>query len=271
MMTGCLKNLRIVVRSRRIRIKNDKLPVSCICLTYARPALLEEAIFSFLQQDYTGPKELLVLNDYDRQILALDHPEVRVINLPLRFRTVGEKMNVAVALASHDLLFVWDDDDIYLSHRLAFSVEKFETEKGFFKPNKAWVWNNNQLCGPKESIFHVGSCWSRDLFDAVRGYVADGTGYDWVFETRLEQKFAGSTEVYDIEPEEIYYIYRWGGTGSYHMSGFGGYKPGENVGHDDVESFVQQRADRGEIPQGHIRLQPHWKFDYQQLVSDYIQ
>jgi glycosyltransferase involved in cell wall biosynthesis len=132
--------------------------VSCICLTYVRPELLEEAICSFLQQEYGGPKELIVLNDYAKQTLIFDHPEVRVINLPRRFRAVGEKMNAAVALASHNLLFVWDDDDIYLPHRLSFSVEHFDPKKGFFKPNQAWFWSNATLHGPTENFFHVGSC-----------------------------------------------------------------------------------------------------------------
>ena len=249
---------------------NYETSVSCICLTYGRPEVLEEAIYSFLQQDYTGPKELIVLNDHVQQVLHFDHPEVQVINASQRFRTVGEKMNVAVALASHDLLFVWDDDDIYLPHRLTFSVGKFEAKKGFFKPNKAWFWNNGQLSGPAKNIFHVGSCWSRKPFDAVRGYVADGTGYDLVFESRLERRFPGVTKTYDIKPEEIYYLYRWAGTGSYHMSGFGVYQAGENVGHDEVDVYVQQKIEQGKISQGDIFLNPHWKSDYQQVVSDYI-
>ncbi len=244
--------------------------VSCICLTYARPALLEEAIYSFLQQEYAGPKELIVLNDYVEQILTFEHPEVRLINLPKRLRTVGEKMNLAVALASHDLLFVWDDDDIYLPHRLAFSAAKFETTQGFFKPNRGWVLDRGSLSGPAKNLFHAGSCWSRRLFDAVRGYPGEGTGYDLVFERRLRQQFPDALKPYAIRPEEIYYIYRWGGTDSYHMSGFGSYKAGENVGHDQVEEFVQQRASRGEIHQGHIPLQPRWNTDYRQLVSSHI-
>jgi glycosyltransferase involved in cell wall biosynthesis len=249
---------------------NHQPAVSCICLTYGRPEVLEEAIYSFLQQEYSGSKELIVLNDYAEQTLVFDHPEVRMINLPTRFRTVGEKMNAAVALSSHNLLFVWDDDDIYLPHRLTFSLEHFDPQKGFFKPDAAWLWNNRTLSGPTENLFHVGSCWSRRLFDAARGYAAEGTGYDLIFEDRLAQQFPGSTEPYDIKPEDIYYLYRWGGTGSYHMSAFGELKPGENVGHDEVGSFVQQRADRGEIRQGRIPLQPGWKSDYRQLVSSYI-
>src|SRR5947208_5700304 len=128
-------------------------PVSCICPTYARPEVLEEAIYSFLRQDYPGKKELIILNDYDQQTLAFEHPEVRVINVPTRFRTVGEKRNAAVALASHDLLFVWDDDDIYLPHRLSFSVARFERKKGFFKPDLAWMWYQDQLKGPVQNFF----------------------------------------------------------------------------------------------------------------------
>jgi glycosyltransferase involved in cell wall biosynthesis len=244
--------------------------VSCICPTYGRPAVLEEAIYSFLQQDYPGKKELIVLNDYDQQILAFDHPEVQVINVPRRFRTVGEKRNAAVALASHDLLFVWDDDDIYLPHRLSFSVAGFERKKGFFKPDLAWMWRHGQLTGPRQNFFHSQSCWSRKLFDAIQGYDAEGSGHDQLFERRLGKKFPGSTKCYAVQPEEIYYIYRWIGTDSYHLSGFGGFRPGENGGYNEVAAFVQQRVSRGEIRQGYIPLQPGWKTDYQQLVSDAI-
>ncbi|MFL6194255.1 MAG: glycosyltransferase [Thermoanaerobaculia bacterium] len=241
--------------------------VSCICLTYARPALLEEAIHSFLQQDYRGTKELIVVNDYTEQILELDHPEVLVVNLPKRLRTVGEKMNLAVALAAHDVLFVWDDDDIYLPHRLGFSVAKLVARPGFFKPGKAWMWSNGRLEGPVRNLFHVGSCWTRQWFDEVSGYPAEGTGYDLVFEQRLAERFKGAMTVYDIRPEDIYYIYRWGGTGSYHMSGFGSYEPGANVGHQKVEEHVHRSARRGELARGRIRLVPRWQHDYSGAIA----
>ncbi len=246
-------------------------PVSCICLTYARPALLEEAIFSFLRQEYAGPKELIVLNDYDKQYLEIDHPEVRMVNLPKRLRTVGEKMNMAVALAAHDLLFVWDDDDIYLPHRLSFTVEKLAPQQRFFKPDKGWVLDSGTLRGPEANLFHAGSCWTRTLFDAVGGYAAEGTGYDWDFETRLARRFPGAIAPYDIRPQDIYYVYRWGGTGSYHMSGFGNYQPGENVGHQEVEAYVQRSAAAGHIRLGRISLVPHWQKDYCSMVSARLQ
>src|SRR5438105_148799 len=143
---------------------NEKESVSAMCLTYGRPELLEEAIECFLIQDYGGDKELIILNDLPEQILEFDHPQVRTINVPKRFRTLGEKRNAAAALASHDVLFVWDDDDIYLPHRLSYSIKMLERERGFFKPSKALVLNSGVLSGPKSNLFHSGSCWTRALF-----------------------------------------------------------------------------------------------------------
>jgi hypothetical protein len=192
------------------------------------------------------------------------------VNLPKRLRSVGEKMNMAVALASHDLLFVWDDDDIYLPWRLAFSVAHFAPEQGFFKPNQAWVWNDWVLDGPVGNLFHAQSCWTRARFDAVGGYVADGSGYDLAFEQRLAQAFPGSTAPFAIKPEEMFYIYRWRGTSSYHMSAFGAYSAGENVGHREVEAEVRRRAAAGDVHQGRITLAPRWRQAYPELVRAYL-
>jgi len=243
-------------------------PVSCFCLTYGRPRLLEEAIQSFLLQDYAGEKEMIVLNDYADQTLELDHPEVHVINLPRRFRTLGEKMNAAVALASHDLLFTWDDDDVYLPHRLSFSVANFDPSQGFFKAASAWFWNSNCLTGPERNRFHAASCWSRDRFEAVGGYAADGSGTDAIFEGELEARFPGATTPFAVTPEEIYYVYRWAGAGSYHLSAFGGARPGRNGGYAEVAAAVGEKAQRGEIPLGRVVLQPGWRHDYPRLAAD---
>ena len=42
----------------------------------------------------------------------------RLLSIPTRFRSLGEKRNACAALASHDVdgFLVADDDDIYLPH-----------------------------------------------------------------------------------------------------------------------------------------------------------
>jgi glycosyltransferase involved in cell wall biosynthesis len=247
-------------------------PVSCICPTYARVELLEEAIQSFLQQDYPGKKELIVLNDYAAQTLELDHPEVRIVNLPERFGSVGEKYQAAVALASHDLLFVWHDDDIYLPHRLSFSVAQFRQQRGFFKAARAWCWDDGQVSGPERNTFHGGSCFSRELFVAAQGYPhkSDGFGldggYDVGFERACEEQRTGATRGESPAPEDLYYIYRWTATGSYHLSAAGQ----EGEGYDAVAAYVREQAAQGLIKSGPITLRPHWKTDYAVLVRDHL-
>jgi glycosyltransferase involved in cell wall biosynthesis len=244
--------------------------VSCVCLTYGRPALLEEAIYSFLCQDYPGQKELIVLNDHDRQFLTFEqperYPEVTIINIPRRFRTLGEKRNAAVALATHDLLFVWDDDDISLPHRLSYCVERFDSAKGYFKPDRGWWWDSGRLSGPLFCLFHCSSCWSRELFDRAGGYAPMGKGEDQEIENCFEQVRRGSTRAHDIRADEIYYIYRWGGTSSYHVSGLGGDMPDQNLEHAAVAAYVAAQERAGEVPCGRILLAPHWQTDYVALT-----
>lgn len=248
---------------------NSTPPVSCMCLTYGRPHVLAEAIESFLRQDYAGIKELIVLNDLDCQALRFDHPEVRVINIPKRFRTVGEKRNACAALASHDLLFVWDDDDIYLPHRLSYSVKMFDPEKRFFKPRSAFALNNGVLRGPERNLFHSGSCWSRSLFDQMRGYAHMNSGQDLEIELLFE-KIIGKGKNSDISPEDIFYIYRWAGTGSFHLSGFGRDKPEGKTGSQKVGEAVAQKLKSGELQSGEIWIEPHWKCDYVEIVIEYL-
>jgi hypothetical protein len=238
--------------------------VSCICPTYARPELLEEAIQCFLMQDYPGPKELIVLNDFDRQLLVFDHPEVSVVNLPRRFRTLGEKMNAAVALTTHDLIFVWDDDDIYLPHRLTFSVERFDARKAFFKPARAWMWNDGRLSGPETNLFNSQACWSRELFERARSYAPIGPMQDAEMEKRFEEVAPGSTSTYDISPEDIYYIYRWD-TGTYHASWFG------QDEHSGVAEYVNEQVRLGQLETSRIVLTPGWKVDYVELVRRHLE
>jgi hypothetical protein len=237
-----------------------------MCLTYGRVHLLEEAIESFLRQDYPGEKELLVLNDLAGQTLRCDHPEVTVVNLAVRFRTVGEKRNAAAALARHDLLAVWDDDDIYLPHRLRYSMEHYDPDRRFYKPVFAFHLNNGEVSGPKRHVHHSAAVWHRSLFDEVRGYAHMGAGQDQEIERHFAEIVPWPMNDWKIAPADIYYLYRWAGTGSYHNSGEGRGAEGS----DRVGAIVSAGLDAGEVPTGRIRLKPRWRQDYAALVADHI-
>jgi glycosyltransferase involved in cell wall biosynthesis len=192
-----------------------------MCLTYGRAHLLEEAIASFLRQDYAGVKELIVLNDLPELRLHFDHPEVKIINVEKRFRGLGEKRNACAALCSHDLLFVWDDDDISLPWRLSYSVEKMSDGRRFFKPAESFVLSRGTLSGPQRNLFHSSSCWERGLFDEVNGYPHKlGTGEDIAIERKFIAALGRTSLAETLPVEDNFYMYRWDGTNSYHLSGF---------------------------------------------------
>lgn len=93
--------------------------VSCICPTFARVYLLEEAIESFLRQDYKGEKELIICNDFYQQELVYEHPEVKIYNLPERCPTLGDKKNQTYSYATGEYMIIWEDDDIFLPGRIS--------------------------------------------------------------------------------------------------------------------------------------------------------
>lgn len=248
----------------------DTPPVSCMCLTYGRPHLLEEAVESFLRQDYCGVKELIVLNDFDRHVLRFDHPEVHVINVPKRFSTVGEKRNACAALATHHLLFVWDDDDIYLPHRLSYSVSKLTSDGQFYKSPKAFMLHNGVISGPASAIFHSGCCFTRSLFNQSHGYHHMGAGEDREIELAFSRILGTKLDQAEIQLDEIYYIYRWGGTESFHLSGYGRDTPGKKTGAQRVAEYVERQCQQSKVPVGEVQLQPTWRIDYLATVRDYV-
>jgi hypothetical protein len=245
-------------------------PISCMCLTFARPRrILEEAVYSFLNQDYEGGKELLILNDFDRQTIRFDHPEVTVVNVAARFHTVGEKRNAAAALCRHDLLAVWDDDDIYLPHRLSFSASVYKKKKRFFKPNRAFLLNDGAISGPRTNVFHGASMWHRSLFDEVGGYPHMGSGQDQEIEQKFEALIGAGMNYDSIRPREIFYLYRWRGTESYHLSDLGRESKGR-PDNDKVMEYALRELKKGRIRAGEVVLEPQWSMDYAELVRDYV-
>jgi len=246
--------------------------ISCCCITYGRPkAMLEESVHAFLKQDYPGPKELLILNDLKEQTFRCHAPEVTIVNVPVRFRSVGEKRNAAVSLCRYDLIAPWDDDDIYLPWRLSLSLSSLAI--GFYKARHCLLWNQGELSGPKQYLLHAGSMFTRELFDEVGGYSHIDSGQDWTLEDKINQAVrhgrAGwqPSDGWVIPPEQIYYLYRWAGTGSFHLSHDG--KDPRN-GREALRTRALAEIMTGDIEAGEIWLKPQWTTDYVALARKFV-
>jgi len=238
--------------------------VSCLCLTYRRPPkdqyLLEESIESFRRQTYPN-KELVMVNDCPGQILAYDAPDVRVYNLPNRCNSVGEKRNLAVALAKGELLAPWDDDDICLPWRLELSVELLG-DADYYSPGMLWVVRSGQMQRqPIKYFAHVASVFSRSGFQAVGGYRAISFGEDLRFDEDLRTYTSLSpysdTNWQELPAGDLFYLYRAGASGN-HLS-----RAHNPFRWDEIGSRP--------IDQGHFTLRPHWRTDYVALTRRQVE
>jgi len=188
--------------------------VSCLCNTYGRPKLLEEAIKCFLDQDYDN-KELIVLNDQEGAILKLDqdYSDIRLINHPKRFETLGHKRNYIKSIARGDYYCIWDDDDLYTPWRISFSVKCMSLGNcDIAKSSSAFTSVHNGNYQIASNLFHSQAIITRQ-YASQNDYPLKSVAEDLGFEKKAKIK---SATCYPF----FWYVYRWG-MKTYHVSGLG--------------------------------------------------
>ncbi len=207
--------------------------LAALCCTYLRPATLGHLIESFLRQDYPKElRELIILDDagqYDNR----EGEGWRLISVPRRFRSLGEKRNACAALASPDAqgFLVADDDDIYLPHWFATQAEALK-RADWSRPSLVLIEEDGVLREQETSgLYHGGWAFRRNAFDRVRGYGPLNNGED----QELAGRLAGSTQCDPCEFAKPFYLYR-NNNGSYHLSWMG------DRGYQDLAKKVNEPA-----------------------------
>ncbi len=234
--------------------------LSGICVTFGRVNWLQEAIQCFLNQDYTGPKELIVYNTCPVQRLSCEAEGVRVINCDIRPGSLGEARNKAIAAASGTHLITVDDDDCILPHHFDTYAQNFGESD--------WVWLDKQFYAEGEELRGIvqGSCplfaFTKKAWNGVMGYADMGVGEDRQFISRVTAKYEGrKVEVTGLPT----FIYRWG-QGTWHFSG-----KGEDPGaHQGIEADLMARIQKGREPVGEIRLVPQVKLDWRAKAEGFM-
>lgn len=235
------------------------MKVSCICITFQRPPtytyLLEEAIQSFLQQNWND-KELIIINDCPEQKLVFEHPEVKIINLPLRCRTYGEKMAMGVALAQGDYLAPWDDDDISLPMRLTIAMDTLRAlGSQYYKAHGQWLLNKHGLSNMESFVGHNSSVFSRKAYAKVGGYPIMSSGADLEIDRAFRLNEPPATN--ELDRTRWQYIYRWG-ISDIHMSSLHD-KDNVEKGWDHIGKKVAEP--------GEFKLEPKWLYNYSNLTA----
>jgi len=223
--------------------------VSCLCCTYARPIQLGEVIKCFIDQDYDN-KELIVLNDQEGVNLVLKNcpPNIKIINYPQRFNSLGQKRNYIKDLASGEYCCIWDDDDLYLKHRITKSIELMNSNPcDIIKAQHAIMSVNNDGYVITSNLFHSQACITRNFMNK-KNYLNKSVGEDIDFENGAKIKSIS------VRP---FYIYRWGGN-VHHLSGIA----------DDKKSWARSLTfEPYSKIKGEVLIKSEFQNDYWKVVN----
>jgi len=225
------------------------MKLAALCCTYLRPQTLGHLVESFLRQDYPKEiRELIILDDagqYENQ----EGDGWRLISVPRRFHSLGEKRNACAALASPDVegFLVADDDDIYLPHWFKTSALALGRAQ-WSRPSVVLLEEGDAL---KErntgGLYHGGWAFRRGAFQRVHGYGAFDNGEDQELAGRLTAAGVGQCDPSRLAPP--FYIYRVN-NGSYHLSYMGerGYQELSKPKTDKVALAIGWPRDYTKVP-----------------------
>jgi hypothetical protein len=224
------------------------MKLAALCCTFHRPHLLGQLIESFRRQDYPLPlRELIILDDagqYDNQ----EGEGWRVISIPRRFRTLGEKRNACAALASPDVtgFLIADDDDIYLPHWFRTQAVVLR-QADWSRPSVVLVERKDGLKEQAtDGLYHASWAFRRVAFDRVRGYAPVNNGEDQELAGRLVTAKVTQCDPCSFAPP--FFIHRVENE-SYHVSYL-----------DDCgfQALGSKKAEKSSV-------RPHWPREYQKL------
>lgn len=230
--------------------------------TFGRIDVLEEAIYCFIHQDYTGDKELIVVNDHPGIKLYFEHSEVRVINCDTRFPSMGAKRNYMEDLSNNDMVQIWGDDDIHLPWTLSTQVAKMmSTEWGrqhkMFCPIGFVKYDNRLANGVKISWIIkpiIGlECLPNGLAKSLGYYSETLESAREEFDMAIKLLDAGMYRYTDLKPHEFYLIWRLG-VCDYHLTM-------NNCDYNNCMDLVDESV------LGEHELIPHWNENYVELFG----
>lgn len=201
--------------------------ISCLCPTFRRPRLLQNAIACFLEQDYPQDRrELIILDDDDAyENLEYKTPKgnYRVVSHGRAYSSLTEKYNALAGIAEGDVFAVWEDDDVYLPWHLTSNVRCMGSSISIpwvSKSSMVYSTYGNKLQTEKATgRFHASLVFNRIAFEKVGGW-PDTKRAD--FDQMFIQSFLRNVSVCDPTESGAMpsYCFMWEQSREYHGQSF---------------------------------------------------
>lgn len=223
--------------------------ISVLTLTYGRQKLLEECIYSFLEQKY-HKGEMVVINDETKLKYNYHHPNVRIINLNRRFDNISQKLDYGFKECKFDYIYRLDDDDLLAPNAL-LSVEKQIKDYpnyDIYRRTNHYYFENNKFLDTKGNVNNGNVYTKKYINKIVFPDKSFGEDYDITF------KF--NAKIHESK-ENPTMIYRWG-MSTYHVSGMG------DIPQDKVNKWVDKLSEKIE---GNVDLLPKFYDNYYEQIK----
>ena len=220
--------------------------ISILTLTYQRHKILEEAIQSYLEQDFNGESEMVIINDSPDVEYVYNHPNIKIINCKERFKSISSKIEFGYKQCKYDYIYRLDDDDLLTPWALSLTEEyiKENSEYEIYRSRKNYLFTDNKYVELFESI-NTGNVFTRKYLDRI------------VFPNRSGNEdesivFGNNAKIITLDKGKYTMIYRWGNF-TYHISAMGIKENEEILSLTDKEVKNEN---------GIIKLNPHFENDY---------
>ena len=229
--------------------------ISVLTLTYRRPHLLNEAIFSFLSQtDCDFDHEMVVVNDQPDVEYVFDHPKVRIINHKQRFSSISSKLANSFSSCKNEYIYRLDDDDLLAPWALEISRRNIEANPGYdvYRSDGQYFFLNNKYERVGSNV-NNGNIYTKN-------YLSKINFSDKSFGEDVEITYGHNGRIFNFSDKRKTMIYRWG-MNTYHVSGLG------DISSDEMRCRVDNIAkDPGGFGVVVIGITPSFYEDYYGMI-----
>ena len=232
--------------------------ISVLTLTYQRHKILEEAIQSYLCQNFEGESEMVIINDSPDVEYVYDHPNIRIINCKERFKSISEKLEFGYKQCKYNYIYRLDDDDLLTPFALSIVNKNILEYPNYdiYRSENHYYMENNKFISIGGSI-NNGNIYSKTYLDNII-FPKLSFKEDYVITYENDAKifvFNGDTM------ENTTMIYRWG-IDTYHISDIAYDLPGRPTNLTNEERLILTDGKIKEKECGIINLIPSFKNDY---------
>lgn len=229
--------------------------ISVLTLTYQRHHLLEEAIESYLRQDFLGESEMVIINDSPKVDYIFEHPSIRIINLKERFTSIGKKLSFGFSQCKYDYIYRLDDDDLLTPWALRNTWDDIITHSGYeiYRSDGHYSFEHNSFKAISSNV-NNGNVYSKNYISRIE-FPDSSFGED----SAITYHFNG--KIYESHLGDKSMIYRWG-MNTYHISGMGDINnEARNEWTDRIVQTTDKNSKKG-FEEGVVILTPHFGEEY---------